>query len=154
MFRASRVGHHSQQPSSLVAFRNFEEEMRNPGVWESEQSAASTAESSRDNLASLYRPPFHLMFNGPFDKVNVILILDFVDSVNGGHESSQAEAKHLFLFNFTYVLILSLIFVFNVYTFLVLESNLLFLHTIQFLWSVQNQLHLIRPLIHLALLHI
>ncbi|XP_027345532.1 plant UBX domain-containing protein 7 isoform X5 [Abrus precatorius] len=43
-------------------------EMRRPGVWESEQGAASTAESSRDNLASLYRPPFHLMFNGPFDK--------------------------------------------------------------------------------------
>ncbi|KAJ4729992.1 UBX domain-containing protein [Melia azedarach] len=27
-----------------------------------------TAETSRDNLASLYRPPYHLMFNGPFDR--------------------------------------------------------------------------------------
>ncbi|TKY58512.1 Plant UBX domain-containing protein 7 [Spatholobus suberectus] len=68
LYGASRVGHRSQEPSSLVAFRNFEEEMRHPGVWESEQGAASTAESSRDNLASLYRPPFLLMFNGPFDK--------------------------------------------------------------------------------------
>ncbi|BAT75159.1 hypothetical protein LR48_Vigan01g154300 [Vigna angularis] len=68
LYGAPRVGHRSQEPSTLVAFRNFEEEMRNPGVWEPEQGAASTAETSRDNLASLYRPPFHLMFNGPFDK--------------------------------------------------------------------------------------
>ncbi|XP_027345531.1 plant UBX domain-containing protein 7 isoform X4 [Abrus precatorius] len=68
LYGTSRIGHRSQEPSSLIAFRNFEEEMRRPGVWESEQGAASTAESSRDNLASLYRPPFHLMFNGPFDK--------------------------------------------------------------------------------------
>ncbi|KAH9658738.1 Plant UBX domain-containing protein 7 [Citrus sinensis] len=58
--------HH--EPSSLIAFRNFDEEMKRPGVWESEQGAASTADSSRDNLASLYRPPFHLMFNGSFEK--------------------------------------------------------------------------------------
>lgn len=58
--------------------------MRQPGVWESEQGAASTAEASRDNLASLYRPPFHLMFNGPFDKVNMLLSLDFMDSVKSG----------------------------------------------------------------------
>ncbi|KAK7262138.1 hypothetical protein RJT34_29699 [Clitoria ternatea] len=73
LYGASRIGHRSQEPSSLIAFRNFEEEMRRPGVWESEQgqgaaAAASTAETSRDNLASLYRPPFHLIFNGPFDK--------------------------------------------------------------------------------------
>ncbi|KAK7360763.1 hypothetical protein VNO77_02776 [Canavalia gladiata] len=68
LYGASRIGNRPQEPSSLIAFRNFEEEMRRPGVWESEQGAASTAESSRDNLASLYRPPFHLMFNGPFDK--------------------------------------------------------------------------------------
>ncbi|KAF7813001.1 plant UBX domain-containing protein 7 [Senna tora] len=68
LYGASRMGPRSQEASSLIAFRNFEEEMRRPGVWESEQGAVSTAESSRDNLASLYRPPFHLMFNGPFDK--------------------------------------------------------------------------------------
>lgn len=86
--RASRASHRSHEPSSLVAFRNFEEEMRQPGVWESEQGAASTAEASRDNLASLYRPPFHLMFNGPFDKVNMLLSLDFMDFVKV--EISQA----------------------------------------------------------------
>ncbi|XP_057416958.1 plant UBX domain-containing protein 7 isoform X2 [Lotus japonicus] len=68
LFGASRFGQRPQEPNALVAFRNFEEEMRRPGVWESDQGAASTPESSRDNLASLYRPPFHLMFNGSFDK--------------------------------------------------------------------------------------
>ena len=68
----ARYPHH--EPSSLIAFRNFNEEMKHPGVWESEQGAASTADSSRDNLASLYRPPFHLMFNGSFEKVSVLLI--------------------------------------------------------------------------------
>jgi len=87
--RAPRGGHRSQEPSTLVAFRNFEEEMRNPGVWEPEQGAASTAETSRDNLASLYRPPFHLMFNGPFDKVNMLLRLDFMDSVRVETNESQ-----------------------------------------------------------------
>ncbi|MCH82844.1 UBX domain-containing protein 7-like, partial [Trifolium medium] len=63
------LGHLSQEPNSLIAFRNFEQETRRPGVWESEQGAASTAESSQDTLASLYRPPFHLMFTGSFDKI-------------------------------------------------------------------------------------
>lgn len=61
----------SQERSSLIAFRNFDEEMKRPGVWETEQGAASMTDNSRDNhnLASLYRPPFHLMFNGSFEKV-------------------------------------------------------------------------------------
>lgn len=58
-------------PSSVVAFRNFEEESKRPAVWESDQKAASTANGSRDNLASLYRPPFALMYQGPFDKAKV-----------------------------------------------------------------------------------
>ena len=56
------------RPNATVAFRNFEEEARR-SAWDSEQNATS---SSRDNLASLYRPPFDLMFNGPFDKVSCI----------------------------------------------------------------------------------
>ncbi|KAK8952801.1 hypothetical protein KSP40_PGU010330 [Platanthera guangdongensis] len=59
------------QPSSVVAFRNFEEESRKPAVWESDENAASTANESRDNLASLYRPPFALMYNGSFDKAKI-----------------------------------------------------------------------------------
>ncbi|CAJ2636135.1 unnamed protein product [Trifolium pratense] len=68
LFRGATLGHLSQEPNSLIAFRNFEQETRRPGVWETEQGAASTAESSQDTLASLYRPPFHLMFTGSFDK--------------------------------------------------------------------------------------
>ncbi|KAF9595505.1 hypothetical protein IFM89_000593, partial [Coptis chinensis] len=57
LYRAARMGYSSNEPSSLVAFQNFNEEMRRPGVWETGQSA----EPSIDNLASLYRPPFTLM---------------------------------------------------------------------------------------------
>ncbi|KAK3222369.1 hypothetical protein Dsin_009394 [Dipteronia sinensis] len=67
LYGVSRAGFPRQEPSSMIAFRNFDEEMKRPGVWEAEQSA-SAADTSRDNLASLYRPPFHLMFNGSFEK--------------------------------------------------------------------------------------
>ncbi|OAY25414.1 plant UBX domain-containing protein 7 isoform X2 [Manihot esculenta] len=67
-YRTSRMGYPPHESSSLIAFRNFDEEMRRPGVWESDQGATSTAENPRDNLASLYRPPFHLMFHGSFEK--------------------------------------------------------------------------------------
>lgn len=63
-----RMGHPPTDPSSLVAFRNFNQEMKHSGVWEAEETAASSAETSRDNLASLYRPPFALMHQGPFEK--------------------------------------------------------------------------------------
>ncbi|WCJ33737.1 UBX domain-containing protein [Euphorbia peplus] len=62
------VGYPPQEASSLIAFRNFDEEMKRPAVWEGEQGTTSTADTSRDNLASLYRPPFHLMFHGSFEK--------------------------------------------------------------------------------------
>lgn len=63
------MGYPSRESSSLVAFRNFDEELKRTGIWETDQSAASTADDSRDNLASLYRPPFALMHHGPFEKV-------------------------------------------------------------------------------------
>ncbi|KAK4798745.1 hypothetical protein SAY86_031071 [Trapa natans] len=63
-----RAGHSPNDLSPLVAFRNFSEEVKRPGVWESEKGATSTAENPRDNLASLYRPPLHLMFQGSFEK--------------------------------------------------------------------------------------
>ncbi|KAE8076455.1 hypothetical protein FH972_015102 [Carpinus fangiana] len=68
LYGASRMGIASREPSSLVAFRNFDEEMKRPEVWESDQGASSTSDNPRDNLASLYRPPFHLMFHEPFEK--------------------------------------------------------------------------------------
>ncbi|KAI3830808.1 hypothetical protein MKW92_014590 [Papaver armeniacum] len=69
---AARMGHPPLEASSMVAFRNFNEEMKRPGVWEAEQGATSTADNPRDNLASLYRPPFHLMYQGPFDKTKQV----------------------------------------------------------------------------------
>ncbi|KAG2707699.1 hypothetical protein I3760_05G159700 [Carya illinoinensis] len=68
LYGASRMGYPSREPSSLIAFRNFDEEMKRPEVWESDQGASSTSDNPRDNLASLYRPPFHLMLHGPFEK--------------------------------------------------------------------------------------
>ncbi|KAL0004170.1 hypothetical protein SO802_011731 [Lithocarpus litseifolius] len=50
--------------SSSIACHNFDEEMKRPGVWESDQGASY----HRDNLASLYRPPYHLMLHGSFEK--------------------------------------------------------------------------------------
>ncbi|XP_010270774.1 PREDICTED: plant UBX domain-containing protein 7 isoform X2 [Nelumbo nucifera] len=71
LYRSSRMGYPSHETSSMIAFRNFDEEMKQPGVWESDQSAASTTDSPRDNLASLYRPPFALMHHGFFEKAKV-----------------------------------------------------------------------------------
>ncbi|XP_050275727.1 plant UBX domain-containing protein 7-like [Quercus robur] len=50
--------------SSSIACRNFDEEMKRPGVWESDQGSSY----HQDNLASLYRPPYHLMLHGSFEK--------------------------------------------------------------------------------------
>ncbi|XP_062100553.1 plant UBX domain-containing protein 7-like [Humulus lupulus] len=76
MYGASRMRNPSFESNSLIAFRYFDEKMKRPGVWESEQGVASTADNARDNLsnlgcynlASLYRPPFHIMFQGSFEK--------------------------------------------------------------------------------------
>lgn len=64
-----RVRDSSYAAHSVVPFRNFEEEMKYPGVWEADgASSSSAADRTQDNLASLYRPPFALMFHGPFEK--------------------------------------------------------------------------------------
>ncbi|GAB4848169.1 hypothetical protein Ancab_002836 [Ancistrocladus abbreviatus] len=70
LYGASRMGYPSHGPSSTVAFRNFEEEMKHPAVWESEQGGAAEADS-RDNLAALYQPPFALIHHGPFEKAKL-----------------------------------------------------------------------------------
>ncbi|KAI5678273.1 hypothetical protein M9H77_09223 [Catharanthus roseus] len=67
-YGASRVGGSSHEAHSVVPFRNFEEEMKQSGVWETGSVSSSTVDSTRDNLASLYRPPFALLFHGPFEK--------------------------------------------------------------------------------------
>ncbi|KNA12552.1 hypothetical protein SOVF_124660 [Spinacia oleracea] len=71
LYGASRIGYPSHAPSSLIAFRNFEEEMKQPAVWEPEQGGSSTTERSRDNLAAMFRPPFALMVQGPFEKAKL-----------------------------------------------------------------------------------
>lgn len=81
MIRAARVGNSQREPASLIAFRNFSEEPKSPGVWEPDEGASSASASGsasapeaaasapRDSLASLYRPPFHLMLPGSFEQV-------------------------------------------------------------------------------------
>lgn len=67
-YGGSRMGGSSHEAHTVVPFRNFEEESKRPGVWETENGSASMVDNSRDNLASLYRPPFALMYQGPFEK--------------------------------------------------------------------------------------
>lgn len=62
----SRMGYPTHEAHSVVPFRNFNEEMKRAGVWD--QGGTSVGDSSQDNLASLYRPPFALMHHGPFEK--------------------------------------------------------------------------------------
>lgn len=69
IFRASRLGVYPHGVQTPVPFRNIDEESKQPGVWGADQGSTSAAEASRDNLASLYRPPFALMYHGPFEKV-------------------------------------------------------------------------------------
>ncbi|GJS41953.1 plant UBX domain-containing protein 7-like protein, partial [Tanacetum coccineum] len=70
-FRSSRLGYSPNEARTVVPFRNFDEELRHPGVWEEDKGATSSkADTSRDNrnLATMYRPPFALMYQGPFEK--------------------------------------------------------------------------------------
>ncbi|KAL1565435.1 plant UBX domain-containing protein 7-like isoform X2 [Salvia divinorum] len=69
MLYGTRSGDSTQGTHSVVPFRNFQEEMKRPGVWEAEQgSSSSVPDKIQDNLASLYRPPFAIMYHGPFEK--------------------------------------------------------------------------------------
>nr|XP_016497968.1 PREDICTED: uncharacterized protein LOC107816744 [Nicotiana tabacum] len=65
---SSGVGGSSREPRLVVPFRNFEEEMKRPGVLEAEKRSTPTTDAARDNLASLCHPPFALMYHGPFEK--------------------------------------------------------------------------------------
>lgn len=68
LYGASIMGNTSHGARPVVPFRNFDQELKHPGIWEADQSSASAVDNSRDNLASLYRPPFALMLQGPFEK--------------------------------------------------------------------------------------
>ncbi|CAH9102798.1 unnamed protein product [Cuscuta epithymum] len=63
------VGGSAREIRQVVPFRNFQEEMKHQGVWEADKGSTSAADNTRaDNLASLYRPPFALMYHGSFEK--------------------------------------------------------------------------------------
>ncbi|XVE74602.1 hypothetical protein DITRI_Ditri12bG0030500 [Diplodiscus trichospermus] len=66
--KGSRLEHPPQQSSSVIAFCNFDEEMKRLGVWESDEGASSTIDAPRDNLGSLYCLPYRLMFHRSFEK--------------------------------------------------------------------------------------
>ncbi|KAI7738571.1 hypothetical protein M8C21_008391 [Ambrosia artemisiifolia] len=68
LYGGTRRGYIPREARTVDPFRNFDEELKRPGVWEPNQGATSTADTSRDNLATLYRPPFALMFHGSFEK--------------------------------------------------------------------------------------
>ncbi|KAK9115691.1 hypothetical protein Sjap_014638 [Stephania japonica] len=91
LYRGSRMGYPSNEASSIMAFRNFDEEMRRPGVWESDPNAASTADNGPKNLALLYRPPFALMHHGPFDQARRFLLGDHL-SILMRHFAKQSAS--------------------------------------------------------------
>ncbi|XP_021280280.1 plant UBX domain-containing protein 7-like [Herrania umbratica] len=70
LYGASRLGYPPQE------FRNFHRETIRPGVWQSDEGASSTVDAPRDNLSSLFRPPFHLMFQGPFREAKAAASLE------------------------------------------------------------------------------
>lgn len=65
---AARLGYLSPEDRLGVSFRNSTPEVKRPGIWAADQSSASAVDNSQNNLDSLYRPPFALMLQGPFEK--------------------------------------------------------------------------------------
>ncbi|MCO5594395.1 hypothetical protein L7F22_048425 [Adiantum nelumboides] len=64
IYRAQHLAQFSNQPTSNDAFHNFQDEanFRDHAANES----AKNVDGSKDTLASLYRPPFALVFQGSF----------------------------------------------------------------------------------------
>lgn len=65
LFGGMRNGFPPHEAHTVVPFRNFNEEVKRPGIWEQEKGDVAKTDN---NLASLYRPPFALMFTGSFEK--------------------------------------------------------------------------------------
>ncbi|KAL2613100.1 hypothetical protein R1flu_024792 [Riccia fluitans] len=69
--RAHRMAQTPNQPTSVDAFRNFEDEANQRATWgavEASNSSSSGPGGMKDSLAALYRPPFVLMFQGTFEQ--------------------------------------------------------------------------------------
>ncbi|MCO5567371.1 hypothetical protein L7F22_021061 [Adiantum nelumboides] len=68
-YRAQHLAQSSNQPTSVDAFRNFQDEANFRGHAANE--SAENVDGSKDTLASLYRPPFALIFQGSFEQAKV-----------------------------------------------------------------------------------
>ncbi|KAK1412083.1 hypothetical protein QVD17_33051 [Tagetes erecta] len=68
LYGGTRRGYNVHEAHTVDPFRNFDEELKRPGVVKTDEGATSTADTSQNTLATLYRPPFALMFQGPFEK--------------------------------------------------------------------------------------
>ncbi|KAH7444291.1 hypothetical protein KP509_02G072100 [Ceratopteris richardii] len=68
-YRAQHLAQSSNQPASIDAFRNFQDEanFRNQASGDD----ASNIDGSKDSLAALYRPPFTLIYQGSFEQAKV-----------------------------------------------------------------------------------
>ncbi|KAL5983179.1 hypothetical protein ACLOJK_017263 [Asimina triloba] len=93
LYRDPRAGYPYHEGNSVIAFRNFGEESRRPGIWETDQSSASTIDSARDNLASLYRPPFALMHHGPFEKSFSVTLILYISTTLSDDSVINIQAK-------------------------------------------------------------
>ncbi|KAI5061027.1 hypothetical protein GOP47_0023532 [Adiantum capillus-veneris] len=68
-YRAQHLAQSSNQPTSVDAFRNFQDEANFRG--HAANDNAANEDGSKDTLASLYRPPFSLIFQGSFEQAKV-----------------------------------------------------------------------------------
>lgn len=68
-YRAQNLAQSSNQPTSVDAFRNFQDEANFRS--QASKDNATAMDGSKDTLAALYRPPFALMFQGSFEQAKV-----------------------------------------------------------------------------------
>lgn len=68
-YQAQRMAQTSNQPTSVDAFRNFQEEASFRA--HAEPNGATVVKENKDSLAALYRPPFSLMFQGSFEQAKM-----------------------------------------------------------------------------------
>lgn len=68
-YRAQHMAQTSNQPSSVDAFRNFQDEANFRA--HAPTNGVTSVDGNKDSLAALYRPPFALMFQGSFEQAKV-----------------------------------------------------------------------------------
>lgn len=86
------------QPTSVDAFRNFEDEANQRATWgamEASNSASPGLGGMKDSLAALYRPPFDLMFQGTFEQVSLTAIAHVPPLLLQSSEAKQDRSSIL-----------------------------------------------------------